>query len=108
MSFEGLLDERVTIERAAAAGAPTGVQARTWAVVATGVATAIQPPRGGLVQREFGRRDEASALAFFAVGVPLSAGDRVVRADGSRWEARLVASVRGHHLEAELRRVEPG
>lgn len=107
MSFGGLLNEVVSIERAVVTGTPTGVHARTWTVVATGVPAAVQQLRGGLRQLDFGRRDESGALGFFGPEAPLIPGDRIVRADGSRWEATVVEGLRGHHLEAALRRVEP-
>lgn len=107
MSFEALLRETVSLERAQVSAAPTGVHVRNWTVVATAVRAEIQQLGGGPTERDWGRADRTTAVGFFAAGVGLSAGDRVVRADGSRWEAKVVEDVRGHHLEADLRRVEP-
>lgn len=107
MSLEDLLDELVTVERATEQRSQSGVSARLYSALATGVPAAIAVPSGGLVLADFGKHQVERWRAYFQVGTDVKEGDRIVRA-GERYEVTLVETRRAHHVEAELRRVDVG
>jgi hypothetical protein len=102
VSFAGLLDTTVTVERETVTQTRTGQTARSWAPVATGVPCSIQQASGQRVTREQGVRVEAGWRGYFLPGADVALGDHVV--DGARiYQVVLIEDIRGHHLEAALR-----
>ncbi len=102
MSFAGLLDKAVTVEREDVTRTRSGQTSRSWAPVATGVPCSIQQAAGQRVTSEQGVRVEAGWRGYFLPGVDVALGDHLV--DGTRtYEVVLIEDIRGHHLQAALK-----
>ena len=111
MSFRGLLNKTVTIERATASTYGWGEVWLSWATVATNVKCAVQPARPSSTLRDFGYQLEADFEAYFAAGTDIrpktasGARDRVLL-DSEYYEVLGVMDIagRGKGLRVYLRR----
>lgn len=104
MSFSNLLNQAGSITRQGGGSSDSGVAIRTYALVASGVPCALQRPSGGIRQEDAGKVSTAVWRAFLEADADLREHDRFV-CEGTTYEVSTVENLRGHHLEADLRRV---
>jgi hypothetical protein len=107
MSFLGMLDRRVTIERATESLSATGVATRTWTVIASAVPFKIGPASGRQVLTDAGRLVDADAQGYCQISVDVTdegPGDRIT--DGAiTYDVVLVERAPfDHHFELLLAR----
>ena len=105
MSVTTLLPKAVTIQRGTRQIVPGQEMTLTWAAVATNVSADVQSGRGGRRLTDSGQYVDGLWLGVFPVGTDVLEGDRIV--DGARtYDVKFADTVRGHHMEADLTRVD--
>lgn len=105
MSFAALLDKVCSVQRAAVQQTATGATLRVWAELTSTAPCSIQPglsthrrsSDGGLTEGE-------PAIGFFLADEDVASGDRIVL-NGDTYEVGTAEVIRGHHLEAKMRKV---
>lgn len=99
-----IFHHRVTIERGTETVSTSGEVSKSYATHLSGVRASIQPRSGSFRQREFGR-DLATTHRGFFEAIDIQEGDRVIHG-GVTYLVTFVANQFGHHLEADLVRVQ--
>ena len=112
MSFDGLLNQRCTIEENMPTNEASGEQTNVWGVVASAVKCRFEPKGGGRIVGAQSIYEKASHSLFMRArnGLRITTKDHRVDVEGDKYTILLVSVIPGKsynsHLELLLEKVE--
>lgn len=112
MSFDGLLNQRCTIEENMPTNSASGEQVNAWSVVASAVKCRFEPKGGGRIVGAQSIYEKASHILYMRArfGLRITTKDHRVDVGGEKYTILLTSVIPGKsynsHLELLLEKVE--